>query len=336
VVVPVSGPFDPDGMKLNPFPVIGINRVLTPWSIHRLNLSRLPILHSNAKHADTGTWLNIHVGSMMSTRERALRKKYENDALTLIKDTLHIIFVRSSGIQGGAPRRLFGLADKATNNCNTIFFISDLRFDLHSHTIVCDGYVLPLTKKLMLKIESSLTNLMRKEHMVNITANECGMRAWKQLLPALAERCRTSWKHGENCEYESHGKIPLAEEMEMDPLCSCGRGKNVEGMSKVDLWSKFAPYVTRVALSPLFAVSYLETVIRDPASCRCFVCRVQGKPKLMTCTVCKKVRYCSRGCQRRDWKATNCVASPDRLDDVRFALFMLNVSCFQSAAISLV
>jgi hypothetical protein len=288
-------------MKLNPFPVVGTHNILTPWSIHRLNLSRLPILYNNAKNM--GTWLNTHVSSMMSARERSLRKKHENDALMLVKDTLHTIFVRSSGVQGGPPQRLFGLMDKATKNCDTIFFISDLRFDLHSHTIVCDGYVLPLTNNIMPKIEASFARLLRKGNMVNVTAYEGEMQAWKLLLPALTERCRSSWQHGVNCEYESHGKIPLAEEMEIDPLCSCGRGKDVEGMSKVDLWSKFAPYVTRVALSPLFAVSYLETVLRDPGSRRCYVCRGKGQPKLMTCTVCKKVRYCSKACQKRDWKA---------------------------------
>lgn len=297
----MSGQFNPDGMKLNPFPVVGIQRVLNPWSIHRLNLSRLPILDNSAKNV--GKWLNTHVSSMMSSRERGLKKKHENDALMFVKDTLHTIFVRCSGIQGGgSARRLFGIADNSTKNCDTVLFISDLRFDLQSHTMVCDGYVLPLTHQLMSKIENSFAELLHKGNIVNIAAYEGEMRAWKQLLPAFAERCRSTWAHGDNCEYESQGKIPLSEEVETDPLCSCGRGKDVEGMLKVNLWRKFAPYVTRVALSPLFAVSYLETVIRDPASRRCFVCRGKGNPKLMMCTICKKVRYCSKACQKRDWK----------------------------------
>ncbi|EGO03813.1 hypothetical protein SERLA73DRAFT_119451 [Serpula lacrymans var. lacrymans S7.3] len=90
--------------------------------------------------------------------------------------------------------------------------------------------------------------------------------------------------------------------MEKNPLCSCGRGKDVEGMNKVNMWKPLAPYVTRIALSPLFAVSYLETVGRDPEAYRCFVCRGKGKPKLKMCTVCKKVRYCSSECQKKDWK----------------------------------
>ena len=289
----MSGPFESDGMKLNLFPVVGTEGVLRPWSIHRLNLSCLPVLDIKARKVDK--WLDTHVGSMLSTRERSLRRKRRNDALMFCKDTLHTMFVRSAGIQGGSARRLFALRDEATNNCDTVFFISDLRFDLHCHTMVCDGYVLPLTNELLPRIESSFAKLVHKGDMISVNVFEGEMQAWKQLLPAFVERCR-SWKHREDCEYKSQGKVPLTDLMEVDPLCSCGRGKDTEGMSKVALWSKLAPHVTRVALSPLFAVSYLETVGRDPSAHRCFVCRGKGKPKLMTCTVCKKVRYCSKVC----------------------------------------
>ncbi|KDQ10028.1 hypothetical protein BOTBODRAFT_147955 [Botryobasidium botryosum FD-172 SS1] len=231
-VVPVSGPFQPDGMKLNPFPVSLTPDFVNPWNVHRLNLSRLPIL--DVKGKDLGVWLNAHLGAAMSSRERSLRKKHKTDALMFIKDTLHAIFVQSSGIQSATPHRVFSLHD-TTKNSDTIFFISDLRYDLHSHTW----------------------------GMMTVKVLEGEMRSWKQLLPAFVERCRT-WTHGDNCEYRSQGKIPLTEVMEEDPLCSCGRGKDTEGMSKVPLWREFAPYVTRVALSPLFAVSYLEREERGP------------------------------------------------------------------------
>ncbi|KDQ58082.1 hypothetical protein JAAARDRAFT_129471 [Jaapia argillacea MUCL 33604] len=300
VIVPASHSLMPDGMKLNPFPVINTRESLNTWSIHRVNLSKLPVLDVNAKKL--GEWLNPHVGSMMSVRERSLRKKQRSDALMFIKDTLHSIFVRSSGIQGGSVQRLFALRDEKTNNCDTVFFISDLRFDLSSHTMICDGYVLPLTKKLLLEIEQPFSKLVNQGNMEYIGVFEGEMQSWKQLLPAFVERCRSSWDHGNNCEYKAQGTVPLTEEMETDPLCSCGRGKETEGMQKVGLWKKLAPYVTRVAMSPLFAVSYLETVGRDPDAYKCSVCRGRGKPRLKTCTACKKVRYCSTECQKKDWK----------------------------------
>ncbi|TFY71510.1 hypothetical protein EVG20_g1501 [Dentipellis fragilis] len=308
VIVPVSGPFKADGMKINPFSVTRREQVINPWSIHRVNLARMPVLDIKAKRVDK--WLNSHVGSMMSTRERSLRKKHKEDILMYVKDSLHNIFVRASGIQHGPDRRLFALRDVSTKNCDTIFFISDIRYDLHSHTMVCDGYVLPLQPDLLNKIVQSFGDLVSKGNMVDVATFGGEMRAWKQLLPAFVERCRTSWQHGDNCEYVSQGRIPLTEEMERNPLCSCGQGKDTEGMNKVALWKRFAPYVTRVALSPLFAVSYLEAIGRDPAAHKCSVCRGKGKPNLKACKACKKVRYCSEACQKKDWKTHKSKCKP--------------------------
>jgi MYND finger len=304
VVVPPFGPLKPDGMKLNPFAVINANGSFTPWSIHRLNLTCLPTFDDQATGLDS--WLGPHVGAMFSARERhALRLKQVNDPLTFVKDTIDTIFGRSLGIRDEPVRRLFALRDKPTTECDTIFFVGDMRFDLHSHTIVCDAYVLPMTPLLMQRIGGLFGKLVQWGNIFDVSVYEGEMQAWKQLLPALAERCRTSWKHGDSCEYKTKGKIPVTDEMHEDPLCSCGRGKDVKGMKKVELWSKLAPYVTRIALSPLFAVSYLETVVRDPLRRRCFVCRLQGKPKgkLMTCSKCQIPRYCSKACQKIHWEA---------------------------------
>ncbi|KAF8906810.1 hypothetical protein CPB84DRAFT_1769725 [Gymnopilus junonius] len=299
LIVPTSRSLLPDGMKLTPFPVIKTNGFFHPWTLHRVNLSTLPVLDLKAKKVDE--WFNVHVGSMMSARELSLRKKNEVDTLMFVKDSLHSIFVRAAGTQGGAAYRLFALRDKTTKNCDTCLFISELRFDLASHTIVCDGYVLPLTVALLKKIEKPFAKLVHQGRMVDVLLPDGEIQAWKQLLPAFVERCR-SWTHGPNCEYIAQGHIPLTEGMEADPLCSCGKGKDVEGMNKVALWKEVAPYVTRVALSPLFAVSYLETVGRHPDAHKCSVCRRKGNPRLKECTGCKKVRYCSAECQKKDWK----------------------------------
>ncbi|KAF8180830.1 hypothetical protein BJ912DRAFT_1032956 [Pholiota molesta] len=282
VIVPTSRSLMADGMKLNPFPVINTKGLFHPWSIHRVNMSTLPVLDVKAKQLKE--WLDIHVASMMSARERSLRKKH---------DSLHTIFVRAAGTQGGSVQRLFALRDDKTNNCDTILFVNDLHFDLTSHTMICDAYVLPLTTRFIAENEKAFVRLVTQGGLINIAAFEGEMQAWKQLLPAFAERCRSSWSHGPNCEYTAQGRSS----------CSCGRGKEVGGMQKSELWKKFAPFVTRVALSPLFAVSYLETVGRDPNAHKCSVCRKRGKPKLKACAGCQKVKYCSAECQKKDWKA---------------------------------
>ncbi|KAJ7652134.1 hypothetical protein DFH06DRAFT_1094388 [Mycena polygramma] len=301
IIVPASRPFTEGGMKTNPFPVIGANTKLHPWNIHRLNLTRLPIL--NVQTASQKKWLNQHLGSMLSAREYALRKAYEDDALMRVKDTLNTIFVGSTGSQGGDVNKVFNLVETDTNNinCDTVIFVSNHRYDLSSHTVICDGYVLPLTKKLLANIKGPFEKLLQAKTMRSIGASKVEIDAWKRLLPALVERCR-SWKHRESCEYIAQGRVPLSVEMERDPLCSCGKGQDVGGMQKVTEWAKLAPFATRIAFSPLFAVSYLEKVGRDPAAGRCFVCRGKGKPKMMKCA-CGKVRYCSKECQKADWKA---------------------------------
>ncbi|KAA1470752.1 hypothetical protein DENSPDRAFT_858545 [Dentipellis sp. KUC8613] len=302
VIVPVSGPFKADGMKMNPFPVVRRGHVTVPWSIHRVNPARMPLLDIKAKALRH--WLNPHIGSMLSTREHSLRKNHKNDALMNLKDALIKILLCASGIQKGPLRRLFAFYDDATDICDTLLFIGDVRYELHSHTVLCDGYVLPRPQHdLMQKIQRDFTKLLTSHGgPLRIRFSRETMRAWKQLIPAFVERCR-SWHHKDDCEYVSQGRIPLTEETDLDPLCSCGRGKDTEGMDTEALWKKFAPYVTRLALSPLFAVSYLESIGRDPAAHKCSVCRGKGKPKLMACKACKKVQYCSAACQKKDWKA---------------------------------
>src|SRR5688572_3692883 len=93
VVVPVAGPsLKADGMKLNPFPVVGSGKAFTPWSAHRLCLDRLPVLNPQGFKLDQ--WLNPHVVSMLSARERKMRMKQKGDVLLFIKDSIHTMFVR--------------------------------------------------------------------------------------------------------------------------------------------------------------------------------------------------------------------------------------------------
>lgn len=256
-------------------------------------------------------WLNSHVSSMLSVREQKMRKKQKADGMLYVKNTLLAIFACSGGIAEGGAKRVFALRDEATNNCDTVFFISDLRYDLHSHTVVCDGYILPLTPALMPEMTKlGFGTLAHGGTMVNLSIFDGEMEAWKQLIPAFVERCRT-WEHTDDCGYLAQKEVPLTQKMEVDPLCSCGRGKDVEALCKVTEWRRYAPYVSRLALSPLFAVSYLETVGHDPAAHKCLVCRGKGKPKLMTCKGCKKVRYCSATCQKKDWPRHKPKCKPD-------------------------
>ncbi|KAH9917684.1 uncharacterized protein BXZ73DRAFT_80803 [Epithele typhae] len=260
IVVPVSVPCSTlEVMRFNPSPIVKSDtNSFHPWNIHRVTLEKLPLLKLPSKGPPLD-WFNNHVCSAFSLRERANRDaKNHADVLMCVKDTIHALMARSVGLFG-APSRVFSLRDEPTGDSDTILFIHGIRLDLSSHTLVADASVLPLTPTVLDKLGPVFPKLIQGIEQTRVYGAE--MRAWKQLLPALAERCRT-WTHRPACEYRAAGRIPLTVELsEGDPLCACGRGHDAEPMRAVPAWRPFAPYVTRIALSPLFAVSYLEPVI---------------------------------------------------------------------------
>ncbi|KAF8205704.1 hypothetical protein K438DRAFT_1964118 [Mycena galopus ATCC 62051] len=264
---------------VDPFPIA--IRDLVPLSVHRVNLERLPVLNLNTPGLDE--WLIPHVGLTFSEREAKARKNKDVDTLMFVKDTIQTIMVLASGIQpkGSSPQRVFALRDKTTNNCDTILFIDLLRFDLSAHTIVCDGFVLPLTEE---RVTQDYWELVPQMAYIPLEPGE--IISWKQLLPVLVERCRT-WKHRDSCQYAVEDSVPLSTEMEDIPLCACGEGQDVQRMRDVPLWKPLAKHCTRIALSPFFGVSYLEPV--GPKDRSCCVCRAKAP---FRCPKCKKDRYC--------------------------------------------
>ncbi|KAK7058233.1 hypothetical protein R3P38DRAFT_2844927, partial [Favolaschia claudopus] len=292
LIVPLRTSFSQEGLDANPFP-ISLQELL-PWSIHRINLDSLPTIDLKAKKLHD--WLNPHVGAAFSKREVKGNKKKQIDSLRFVKESISSIIVCAAGIRpkGSPVQRIFALQDKATNNCDTVIFVDQLRFDLSSHTIVCDGFILPLTPVRLVQIVQDFRRLIPK--MVNIGLDKGEITSWKQLFPVLVERCRT-WKHLDSCQYASSGCIPLNTQMEQVSICACGEGKDVQRMSNFALWKPLAKYCTRIALSPLFGVSYLETI--GPTDRRCCVCRANAG---FTCPKCKKDRYCRKECQAKDWK----------------------------------
>ncbi|TEB19801.1 hypothetical protein FA13DRAFT_1575775, partial [Coprinellus micaceus] len=80
-----------------------------------------------------------------------------------------------------------------------------------------------------------------------------------------------------------------------DPICSCGRGKDLGGFADVKEWAALKPFVTRLAIGNAIPMSLLKTMPVWHAE-------KPGQPKLLVCSACKSVRYCSTACQRNHWK----------------------------------
>ncbi|KAI0074900.1 hypothetical protein K474DRAFT_1600754 [Panus rudis PR-1116 ss-1] len=335
VVAPLADSRSFYDFTVQPFPIVmhASEGILAPWNVHRVNLDQLPALDtSNPRRL---AWLNPHVSLMMSDREGMIRSSPSKDpvahCIVDLKDSLHCIFNHIAGTQG-RKAAVFALNCASSRGIDTFLFVSALRLDLSAHTVVADGYVLPLTSGLLSgAMERVITSpkFMSTVVQVQVTPEELVM--WKHALPAMVERART-WRHQPSCAYISRGLAPLSVEHGETPICGCGTSQDNDAIKRKREWAVFAPYVTRLAISPIFSVPYLESVGdlstrfaktspqetpsspgRPPGSqLRCQSCSAIFSPtvKPLVCSRCKTVRYCGKPCQTSDWKRHKAVCRP--------------------------
>ena len=285
-------------------------------------------------------WVRTFMGSSTSDSERALNNAtissdnlYSGSVLLDLKQSFFNMIGHFAGLTESSPPSTKGAGTVFQlgldgKDCHTIIFLTSVYHDLDLRSICMEGYVLPLTIPKIIKLKNALAELQSVKvpvHMIANTTEE--VKLWKQALPAFAERCR-DYSHKTSCEYLQPGAtIPLSTEMPEDPICSCGAGK-LSSQQFVKLgetqWAPFAPYVTRVALSPLFSVPWVETSMShvgdkpkkssptdtkhtaqpSPSSGKPDTCANCGKrsKSLKTCDGCGKAQYCNRDCQKAAWK----------------------------------
>ncbi|KAG1781870.1 hypothetical protein EV702DRAFT_1041616 [Suillus placidus] len=172
-------------------------------------------------------WVNPHVSLMMSDRERRISNGLTTGSTLLdVKRSLHFIFGHASGLAEGKPPLGYALQVKDEPEIFLMFYITDLRLDVGSHTMVADAWVMPSSP--------SVEKFEAFSQMIKMGAEE--KKAWMHLLVAATERCRA---------------IPLTWESDESPICSCG---------EYPMLRPLAPCVTRAVISPLFALSYIEKV----------------------------------------------------------------------------
>ncbi|TLS27167.1 hypothetical protein PpBr36_04775 [Pyricularia pennisetigena] len=304
-----------------------------------VNLDTLPVLDISDKGALR--WLVTLASHTFSSRERRIRERIMSDTRTVsaaqalrtnFKESLFTMFMLSSGLQGDQTG-LFAI-ERAGNDgpgsgsVQMIVAVSALRLDAAAAGVVADAAVLPLTRTIVagdVDLRAFLA-MLPSFQVCYVSADDAELALWRRVLPALAERCRT-WPHGGDCEYKAAGAtIPLPGEHGQQGggsavVCSCGRGKLPEAFVALPEWdSTAAQYATRIAISPLFAVPFVEEVV-DKAVVEALkrkaedldvadvvdMCRTCGRPesgtqKLNRCKACLEVKYCSVDCQRADWK----------------------------------
>jgi len=313
------------------------------WNMPGVDMDRLPVLDTGRKKEME--WLVTHTSLMFSAREARIRgasvsssggTNRAQDNRVEFKDGLFSIFMHFSG-QQGYRSRVFALYKENEGGVHVLIYVSALRLDPAQHSVVLDAALLPLTDELV-EQESvgpvlASSNFQEKMCLVKVSNEE--LRLWKHNLPAFTERCRT-WSHNpQTCEYRRENRIPPISGLEdgQSPLCSCGLGQLppdlLRGWKTPHLGQILGKFATRAAISPCFAVPYVEDCFhRDfgpvdkqvaltgkPDAPSKSSCRACGTPEteqtLLVCSRCRSVKYCSKECQRRDWKAhkQSCLSS---------------------------
>ncbi|TLD04000.1 hypothetical protein PgNI_11381 [Pyricularia grisea] len=343
VVAPVSNPITSPQLQDFITPMTLTSHLSIPTivsgALPYVNLNTLPVLDISDKGALR--WLVTLASHTFSSRERRIRERIMSDTQTVpaaqalrtnFKESLFTMFMLSSGLQGDQTG-LFAI-ERAGNDgpgsgsVQMIVAVSALRLDAAAAGVVADAAVLPLTRAIVagdVDLRAFLA-MLPSFQVCYVSADDAELALWRRVLPALAERCRT-WPHGEDCEYKAAGAtIPLPGEHGQHGggsavVCSCGRGKLPEAFVALPEWdSTAAQYATRIAISPLFSVPFVEEIV-DKAVVEALkrkaedldvadvvdTCRTCGKPespqqKLNRCKACLEVKYCSVDCQRADWK----------------------------------
>ena len=299
------------------YPVFLDSKFIVAWNMPYLDLQSLPILDTRQQaHLD---WLTTHTSMMFSARERSLRNNPTQQApvgertRVEFKDSLFSLFVHYSGLQGQRAH-IFGINCPTDGGVQILLFVSSLRLDLSNRTVVLDAAALPLYDTLMPRIASFLQTLTNRGGLCQIRATEAEMRLWKQVLPAFVERCRM-WSHKADCQYLTERRVPLSVEKGERLLCSCGDGTlSAKYVTNVPDWNKIAKYAVGVAIPPSFSAAMFESAYDcrnmdgEAWDSKAKACRVCGRDKktdgsgLLNCAGCHHVKYCSRECQRDDWK----------------------------------
>lgn len=303
---------------------------------HYVSLDKLPIFSRN--NPSELSWLVPSVSDMFSARERNLRDtrmapglKCE-DMRVNFKDSLLSIFSHVTRTNGAQRHDVLVLNHPQNGGVHMLIFVSSLRFDMSCQHVVLDAAILPLTTDIVQSIKPTIHSIHQRG-VVSVIIDDEELLLWKHALPAFTERC-CDWKHTSSCEYISSG-IPVSTKFGQQPICSCGKGKFPPGYIKhlPGIWEQVAKYAVRAAIPPCFSVPLVErpfeakdldeleewwsdsessedSIDAALASLKlrkgtCFNCGkgdVQSG-SLLRCSGCMVAEYCSKNCQRLDWKA---------------------------------
>ena len=315
VIAPLADPVSSECLADFVFPTtLASSGLPTALNAPHINLDNLPILDIEKKK--DMKWLTTLVSLHFSRREKTRRDSSDqagisDDPRVNFKESVFTMFMLASGLQGGQTG-LFAINHPERGGIHMLFLVSAIRLDGDTASVVLDAAAIPLTIDLITsgRMEDFLL-MLRSLECSSISVDDAELALWKKALPSLVERCRT-WSHRAGCEYKKKGAtVPLSVEDGKQLLCSCGNGKLPSGFVGLPEWDKAAPNAVRVAISPTFAVPFVEDVADTSAfgpavaEDRCQMCgkaRAADGGSLKRCQRCHEAKYCSAECQKKDWK----------------------------------
>ncbi|KAJ7113677.1 hypothetical protein C8R43DRAFT_935355 [Mycena crocata] len=272
------------------------------WDIHRVNLSSFPLIEGKRRHDRLASTIKAHCLLSFSDHEYALYEEKKGNLLGRMKETILRFFLE---IIASTEPQVFLLSNPESGGDYAVVYCNGIRVDLAAQTFVVDACILPVTDSLRGPLAEKLAQLSSQGIPIETQADE--VEAWKHLLVTFTERCRP-WSHGLNCRYSCAGDF-------RNLLCGCGEGIELGNLSLNPDWKEFAPLMTRAAISPLFAIAYLEPVAKHFASGwnsdsrkvdkrNCAACHKTETTtsKLLKCGGCKVIEYCGKDCQMGHWK----------------------------------
>lgn len=305
------------------FPVYADDGKPVVSNIPYIVVDKLPVL--GRERIGKLQWLNSHVSQMFSARERNIREEeLPSNARVDFKGSLFTMYMSFAGIQEAQLSHAFGIDSGQPFGIDTLIFVSSARLDVSNRTVVLDAAVIPLAPKVIEELTPMFGYL--KDNLLRMQVGKAEKGIWEEAIPAFVERCR-EWEHLPGCEYEKGCQSPDITDEGLTLLCSCGRGiLPPDFIQDVPHWDVAAKYAVRAAISPTFPVPLVEklypknnNIVRTNAGnisrpsattsgpkapkvdTKCRNCG-KGSENLRDCPGCEAAKYCSRSCQRANWK----------------------------------
>jgi hypothetical protein len=305
------------------------------WGMPYINFRQLPQLAFVEYPAARDSWLKPHLDGMYSDYEclQTIPKRF--DTVLEFKKSIYSILDFIAGFDIWKPC-IFTLGtperedkqkdeDEAEGKAERLLFIvTGLYLDGNTNSIIADANVLLVTHDVFYdpRFIPILACVGDNKY---FELPEKLFQMWMHALPAMAEVCR-DWEHTDECEFKQGKPLDLTQ----SPFCCCAQEKPGKDVCKI--WSYADKFVTRVAISPMFAAPYLEDAKGGPLAHKRrkvlhrsvpkqsggkldekseegsvgdegkFKCKDCGKGGAKACGGCEEVYYCSKTCQKRDWK----------------------------------